>query len=154
MMRAEAVAAVGGYNKDFPPAEDLELWLRLAEVGKLANLPQVLVRYRLHQSALSERQRQTQQDRARLACENAWSRRGIEGTFEATEHWRPGKDRESRHHFALRYGWVAWNHNHRHTWWTYVREAVRLRPFALSTWNLFFFGLLKKPDNQTAEKQS
>jgi glycosyltransferase involved in cell wall biosynthesis len=146
-MRAAAVASVGGYHNDFSPAEDLELWLRLAEVGNLANLPQVLVRYRLHRSALSERERQMQQDRARRACERAWARRGIKGTFEAT-HWRPGKDKVSRHHFALRYGWLAWNHNHRCTWWGYTREAIRLRPFTLSTWKLFFFGLIKKPNGR------
>lgn len=152
MIRASSVRSVGGYHEDFPPAEDIELWLRLAEIGKFANIPQVLVRYRLHKGALSERQRMTQLERVRLACEKTWARRGIAGTFEATSHWRPGTDRKSRHSFALRYGWVAWNNNHRNTWWTYVLEAFRLRPFALDTWKLFFFGLMRKPGDRLLDR--
>lgn len=43
LMRASAVAAVGGYRQgDFP--EDYDLWLRLAEVGRLVAVPQPVVR--------------------------------------------------------------------------------------------------------------
>jgi hypothetical protein len=36
-------------------AEDYDLWLRLAEVGRIANLPDVLLSYRLHAGAASAR---------------------------------------------------------------------------------------------------
>lgn len=43
LMRASAVAAVGGYRQgDFP--EDYDLWLRLAEVGRLVSVAQPVVR--------------------------------------------------------------------------------------------------------------
>lgn len=46
--RSEAVAA-GGYRPQLSPAaEDYDLWLRLAERHELANLPDVLLLYRLH----------------------------------------------------------------------------------------------------------
>ncbi|HVE16061.1 MAG TPA: glycosyltransferase, partial [Chthoniobacterales bacterium] len=38
MMRRHALESVGGYRPEFEPAEDLDLWLRLAEIGRLANL--------------------------------------------------------------------------------------------------------------------
>ena len=41
-----AVQTVGGYHAEFEPAEDFDLWLRLGEVGRLANLPEVLMKYR------------------------------------------------------------------------------------------------------------
>lgn len=47
-----AFLSVGGY-RDLPHAEDYDLWLRLAEIGELANLPQVLLRYRLHPQQVS-----------------------------------------------------------------------------------------------------
>jgi glycosyltransferase involved in cell wall biosynthesis len=47
MMRREAVLAVGGYRTDYD-VEDIDLWLRLAERGRLANLPEICLQYRLH----------------------------------------------------------------------------------------------------------
>ena len=145
MMRRQAIIEAGGYRNGFDSAADFDLWLRLAEVGKVANIPKVLLRYRLHEHATSERQLNTQREFALRSCQDAWERRGIAGQFEPVTHWRPGTDRASRHEFALKYGWTAWVHGHRDTWWTYAREALRLRPFALSSWKLLVFGFLKSP---------
>lgn len=41
------------YNKEFEPAEDYELWTRLAFIGKTANLENVLLYYRIHSSQTS-----------------------------------------------------------------------------------------------------
>lgn len=47
--RRQAALAIGGYSADvLTTGEDFDFWLRLAEVGRLANLPDVLVRYRTH----------------------------------------------------------------------------------------------------------
>jgi glycosyltransferase involved in cell wall biosynthesis len=48
MMRREAVEKIGGYREQYKWLEDLDLFLRLAEIGKLANLPDTLLKYRLH----------------------------------------------------------------------------------------------------------
>ncbi|MDB5298873.1 MAG: glycosyl transferase family 2 [Phycisphaerales bacterium] len=48
MMRRDAVEKIGGYREEYKWLEDTDLFLRLAEVGKLANLPDTLLRYRLH----------------------------------------------------------------------------------------------------------
>jgi GT2 family glycosyltransferase len=53
MMRADAVEAVGGYRPLFPAAEDYDLWLRLSEHGRIANLPERLGAYRVHGSSMS-----------------------------------------------------------------------------------------------------
>lgn len=53
MMRTEAVRALGGYREPFFAAEDHDLWLRAAERYELANLPEILLRYRIHRQALS-----------------------------------------------------------------------------------------------------
>src|SRR5688500_1987498 len=83
MMRRAAVERVGGYSKRFTYAHDLELWLRLGEVGKLANLDRTVIQFRLHNSSVSENKRDEQRRFCRQACEEAWARRGIKGTFEA-----------------------------------------------------------------------
>jgi hypothetical protein len=40
--------AAGGYREGYDTVEDLDLYLRLAERGRLANLPETLLRYRHH----------------------------------------------------------------------------------------------------------
>ncbi|MGD1078802.1 MAG: glycosyltransferase [Candidatus Sulfotelmatobacter sp.] len=52
IMRRAAWARVGGYRK-IPHAEDFDLWLRIAEHFQLGNLPDVLVKYRLHPGQVS-----------------------------------------------------------------------------------------------------
>lgn len=47
VMRRSAVEAAGGYRRAYLRAEDYDLWLRLAERGKLANLPEPLLDYRI-----------------------------------------------------------------------------------------------------------
>ncbi len=47
MIRKSSLDQVGGYDPRFPPAEDLDLWFRLGRVGELANLPEIVTRYRV-----------------------------------------------------------------------------------------------------------
>jgi hypothetical protein len=44
MMRRDAVEAVGCYRAEFESADDLDLWLRLADIGHIANLADPLSR--------------------------------------------------------------------------------------------------------------
>jgi hypothetical protein len=48
MFRRDLFQSVGGCRRLFTGGEDFDLWLRLAERAQLANLPEVLVRYRIH----------------------------------------------------------------------------------------------------------
>ena len=48
MMRRAAVLAAGGYREAYLHAEDYDLWLRMAERYRIANLPDRLLRYRQH----------------------------------------------------------------------------------------------------------
>jgi hypothetical protein len=55
MLRRSAFREVGGYRPIFPMAEDLDLWLRIAERHQVANLPETVVRYRVHGGQASVR---------------------------------------------------------------------------------------------------
>ena len=49
MFRGSALAAVSGYDQAFSGyGEDWDLFLRLSHQGRLANLPDILLRYRMH----------------------------------------------------------------------------------------------------------
>ena len=53
LMRRGAVDQVGGYRTPFLAAEDYDLWLRLSERYKLANIPEIVLRYSAGGSQLS-----------------------------------------------------------------------------------------------------
>ena len=145
MMRREAVTRVGGYDPYFRTTQDLDLWLRLGEVGRLGNVPAVVLKFRQHGGSISETRRQEQRRFGREAVERAWKRRGItDGKFEAEEPWRPGTDRASRHQFALRYGWWGFNSAARGTALVYGLKAVRLAPWNVDGWKLLAAAALKR----------
>jgi glycosyltransferase involved in cell wall biosynthesis len=53
MVRATALIGVGGYDPVFKMAEDLDLFLRLSERGKLGNLSEVVLKYRRHGKSMT-----------------------------------------------------------------------------------------------------
>lgn len=101
MARTAALRSVGGYRKNLQYAEDYDLWLRLAEVGKIANLPDVLLSYRLHTVKISTRH-STVQELAVLAARGAarLRRRGAADPLDAGELRVPLNYRELQRMFA------------------------------------------------------
>lgn len=53
MFRADAVWMAGGYRPAAQYLEDLDLFLRIARIGKLANLSEPLLRYRVHPASIN-----------------------------------------------------------------------------------------------------
>jgi glycosyltransferase involved in cell wall biosynthesis len=47
MLRRDAVARAGGYDETLPVAQDYDLWMRMAGLTRLANLPEPLIVRRL-----------------------------------------------------------------------------------------------------------
>src|ERR1035437_91690 len=60
LMLREAFVRVGGYRVAFSVSQDYELWLRISEHYKCANLKQILVNYRIHPYQVSVRHRKEQ----------------------------------------------------------------------------------------------
>jgi len=75
MVRHSWLRAVGDFDATLQPSEDYDLWLRLAEVTQLANLPEALYAFRIHTSSQSHRRRHTQMFNKALALERALERR-------------------------------------------------------------------------------
>jgi glycosyltransferase involved in cell wall biosynthesis len=67
MVRQSVLHKVGFYRPAFEGAEDYDLWLRVSEIAKIANLPEYLVQYRLHTTSITHRHRVRQMFSARLA---------------------------------------------------------------------------------------
>jgi hypothetical protein len=74
MFRRETFVLVGGYRSVVIDAEDYDLWLRIADHFQLANLEDVVLKYRLHPSQVSMR-KTAQQTLGILAAQVAASSR-------------------------------------------------------------------------------
>ena len=93
--RTALLRDLGGYLGAFEAAEDYDLWLRLAEVAEIANLPEFLVSYRMHEGSVSRRKSLRQAFSVRLARAAALARRAGGGDpaegLEAPPDWNaPG----------------------------------------------------------------
>jgi hypothetical protein len=74
LMHRETVLAIGGYRQPFAPAEDVDLWIRMAEKQNLMlKVPEPLLLYRLHGASLTMMQnaRQRLLHRWAIACGEA-----------------------------------------------------------------------------------
>lgn len=138
MMRAAAVKKLLGYRAEYFPAEDLDLWLRLGEIGRLANLPETIIQYRIHSQSISALAAQgRQRDAGRKVCEAAWVRRGLTGmVYEAGGAWRADDTTKSQYRFLLDYGWRALMSGYRQTAWVYGMRAIKMAPMNSSGWKL------------------
>ena len=67
MFRRDLVLSVGGYHAAFKHCEDLDLWLRLASITRIASLPEQLVKYRHYDEQVSSRHATEQQIGAAVA---------------------------------------------------------------------------------------
>ncbi|QDV39639.1 glycosyltransferase family 2 protein [Tautonia plasticadhaerens] len=141
-MRAEAVRAVGGFRRRFEPAEDLDLYLRLAEVGRLANLPEPLLRYRMLPSSASHSRKREQVDGIRAAIEEAYRRRGL----PAGPLPEPPSDEDLRlladpsHNRAL-WGWWALRAGHVGSARKHARARLAERPLSPQSWRFLYCAL-------------
>ncbi len=75
IFRKDTVKAAGGYSTDARHAEDYDLWLRLSDDYKIANLPDKLVSYRMHRNQVSIRNLITQHQVAQSRRSSALKRR-------------------------------------------------------------------------------
>jgi glycosyltransferase involved in cell wall biosynthesis len=136
MFRRDVALALGGYDEQACLVEDLDLWLRLAERGRLANLPEVISRVRFHGDSQSALEQEHQLVMAERIANRARERRGIGGRVAPLAPWRPLPNRRSRHAFALGWALSAWRIGERRTALAYAARALTLDPLASARFGL------------------
>jgi glycosyltransferase involved in cell wall biosynthesis len=150
VFRKNAFDQVGGYDTQFDTAQDLDLWLKMGEVGQLNNVPETLLDYRLHNSSISEQKRQRQRECGRIACENAARRRGVPCRHDAGQMWRPGSDRRSRGEYTAQYGWWAHAERERKTAMIYGLKTIATRPLWPEGYKLLAVAAIKPTGQEAA----
>jgi glycosyltransferase involved in cell wall biosynthesis len=144
MLRRDAVMAVGGYRSEYQWAEDLDLFLRLARVGRLANVPEILLDYRQHLRSVNRNRYQTQQKLIARILAEAHAARGLPAPdmaklelanytglpqFEQVRIWTG---------FALRQGHLRVARRH-------AFGALARNPLQLKAWNMAFYAARGRP---------
>lgn len=137
-MRRTAILQVGGYNETMIASSDLDLWLRLGEIGQLANLPDTVLQYRLHRQSITQAKQDQQAKDALAACQRAWKRRGIEGEF-----LRQPADHLNQLEFWLKYGWQGFCNQQREVAKRCGIRAVATQPRSKEAWKLLACALFK-----------
>jgi len=133
MMRRSLVTQLGGYRKQYETLEDLDLFLRLAEHGKLINLPEVLLDYRQHFSSICHT-RSAQQSSIRDAIlTEACRRRGL-----ADPQRLPPPAEKPRVECHRLWGWWALNAGHVSTARKHALATLSRAPLSLESWRLAY----------------
>ena len=135
MMRAEAVRRVGGYRGRHNVSEDQDLFLRLAEVGRVANLPEPLLLYRRHYKSVMHTQwRQREEVKERIVRE-AYARRGKPMPADWTfDDWKPAPLAEQ----LRAWGWAALKRGNVAVARKHALGAVRAAPLSGGAWRLLY----------------
>jgi len=132
LMRREAFTVVGGYREAFAPAEDYDLWLRISEKFEMANLAQVVLKYRIHPNQVSILKHRKQNISSLAALLSAKSRSSgtpdpMEGVAEITPELLVGLGiDEGKQRAALVAGYK---------YWMQIMMAAKEWPTALSAGN-------------------
>jgi glycosyltransferase involved in cell wall biosynthesis len=89
MFRRDAYERVGGYRAVFYYAQDSDLWLRLANIGRLNYVPRVLYRYRISAESMSGQLHSAKLPYAQLIEELRAARERGEDEAPILEHFDP-----------------------------------------------------------------
>jgi glycosyltransferase involved in cell wall biosynthesis len=136
MLRPEAVKRVGGYRRHLMPCEDFDLWLRLAEVGRVANLSENLLTKRLFAGSAVATNLEKQEKLVKEILDETWQRRGLEGTPQM-----PPRRLRDRVDLYRQWGWMALRGGHLKSSRRYAMRAIVSRPLEKASWRLAFCSL-------------
>lgn len=134
MIRADAMRQVGGYREQFITSQDLDLFLRLAEVGKLANLPEPLTSYRQHFESVSNNKADIQWGHKATIVGDAYDRRGLPRPAQWTFERRVVKPIVHQLHD---WAWAAIKAGNKNVARKHAWAALKYKPASLRAWKVF-----------------
>ncbi|MGC4071985.1 MAG: glycosyltransferase [Nibricoccus sp.] len=139
MFRRAAIEQAGRYREKAQWIEDLDLYLRLAQIGRLANLPEVLFHYRFHEQSVNFTRNQGRHERKLIVLAEAHTARGL--PFDAAgfppPDFKSAISTDDLRDFAvtsLQYGSLGRP-------WYYVFRALRAEPASRKSWRTFTYVL-------------
>lgn len=136
MVRTEAIRQLGGYRQPAWPAEDLDLWLRLGELGHLANLSEQLFVWRRTLDGIVASSQAYQEKAINWILEDCWHRRGLTSSLpEVNIKALTTAD------LLLQFGWISLKSGSTSTARKYAYRSILARPASFQSWKLAYCAL-------------
>ena len=134
ILRTSIFNEIGGYREEYAHAEDMDLFLRLGELGRLANLPSILLHYRQHFTSIGYSCRAQQRRSTYSAIQDAYRRRNInkDVAYEAED-----VKLVTKRMVFLKWAWWALSYGYLVTARHYAVKALIRNIFSLDGWRLF-----------------
>lgn len=133
-MRRDVVKQIGGYRQKYLHAEDIDLFLRLAEVGSLYNIPDILLHYRQHADSIGYSKRQQQVKSVYEAISDAHFRRG---TIQENHISDKMFELTSINDIHKKWAWWAIKSRNQRTAIKYAIKVLKAKPFNIENLKLF-----------------
>ena len=131
LFRREALLRCGGYRQRYNYIEDLDLFVRLLDIGRLANLPDILYHYRQHPLSINHVQGSRDIQAAEIVAPLRQRKGLAPWTPKPETRSQPLGIADFRRQWALD---AAQNENYDSAW-ANALLAVRLAPFKKINWS-------------------
>ena len=141
IIRKKALVQVGKYRPEYQWSEDIDLFLRLAEVGKLANLPTSTLRYRQHYASVNRTKLELQVKRVERLIADAYRRRGM--TLPKDFHYKPAGQLQPHEQFCAWGRRALLNRNFKAAR-RHAIATVRFAPTMYDSWSLLLHALIRR----------
>jgi glycosyltransferase involved in cell wall biosynthesis len=139
IIRKKALVQVGKYRPEYQWSEDIDVFLRLAEVGRLANLSTSTLRYRQHFASVNRTKLDLQIKRVERLLADAYRRRGM--AFPHDFHFEPTPQLPPHEQFCAWGRRALLNRNFKAAR-RHALATVRHAPTQYDSWSLLFHALL------------
>ncbi len=141
MFRRDAYLAAGGYRSQFRFAQDLDLWVRMAPLGRVVFVPEVLYEAQVDPGAISANNRTDQLALARIILrlrDDQSEERHRQLLAQAESTGSTGRRSTRRSDARALYFIASCLLRDRNPGWrSYARRALRRNPLLLRAWLLF-----------------
>lgn len=138
IFRKQLALDLGGYRKEYEFAEDMDMWLRMAEVGRIANIDKPLLKYREHFKKIGHVQAARQSELTRRLLEEAYQRRGLTPPDSVTAFNREAVGVGEK---FQTWGWWALMSGNVSTARKYAMSGLLKSPLTPSAWKLAYCAL-------------
>ncbi len=133
-LRTSAVRAINGYSEKYRTNQDHDLFLRLAEYGRVANLPDTLLKYRQHEKSISMGNVKKRIDPLQAIMEEAHRRRGTISLVNKCSPRRPASKIEHHENWT----WAALAAGHLTTARKHALAAIFKMPLSIQSWRMLY----------------
>jgi len=144
VIRRTCLEKTGPYREEFPYAQDYDLWLRIAEIAEVANIPGLLYQWRITRGSITLGKKRLQDRFSRLAAELALERRTngkdrlqIAGPGNRRREDLIPRSRPNRRKAADDYrfwSWLAMESGYRGLALTLIMRALTADPLRPANW--------------------